>query len=148
MIMQVLKTSFVSIGIGFIIEISTTWIGSNFLHTFFKNNLVTILIALLAINATTMGIVLSKIRDFIDKNGGSKFFKNTRKHMLLSIKEQIVLIVISTLIQSVINSPIIPKIENLSIFLNSITAGIFVYAILILYDTAKSVLIILDYENR
>lgn len=147
MIQQVLTTSFISLGVGFIAELLNIWLDSKFLYRFFDSNLVTILVALLAVNAATMGIVLTKIRDLIDKNGNAALFKKTRSSMLLSIKEQIGLIVLATLVLSVKSSPAIQSIENMPLLLNSIITGIFIYALLVLYDTAKGVLIIVDFDG-
>lgn len=147
MIRQVLSTSFISIGIGFLAEIINNWLNSTYLHKFFESNLVTILVALLAVNAATMGIVLTKIRDLADKNGGFEVFKNTKLNMLLSIKEQIGLIILATIILSVRASPALQSIENISLLFNSIINGIFIYSLLVLYDTAKSVLIIVDFDG-
>ena len=94
-----------------------------------------------------MGIVLTKIRDLIDKNGGSEFFQKTRTNMLLSVKEQIGLIILATLVLSVKTSPIVAGVENLPLLLNAIVTGIFAYALLVLYDTAKGVLIIVDFNG-
>lgn len=147
MIINVIRTSLISIGSGFLIEIINKWIASSFLIDFFKQNLITILIALLAINATTLGIVLTKIRDLIDNNGGSVFFRNTRCHMLLSIKEQIGLITIATLLLIVKSGSIFENVPNFCLLINSMLTATFVYALIILYDTAKSVLIIIDYDG-
>ncbi len=147
MIKQVLTTTFISLAIGFILEIANVWLGTTFLYTFFESNLVTILVALLAVNAATMGIVLTKMRDLIDKKGNAEIFKSTRANMLLSIKEQITLIISATIFLSIKTAPSVNSIENMPLLLNSIVAGIFVYALLILYDTAKGVLVIVDYEG-
>lgn len=147
MIKQVSKTAFISLGVGFLVELLRSWLSSSFLQNFFEGNLVTILVALLAINAATMGIVLTKIRDLIDKRGGAQFFESTKKNMLLSVKEQISLIVLATIVLSVNSSPLIANVQNLSLFLDSIVTGIFVYALLVLYDTAKGVLIIVDFDG-
>ncbi len=147
MIRQVLSTSFISIGTGFLAEIINNLLNSTYLHKFFESNLVTILVALLAVNAATMGIVLTKIRDLADKNGGFEVFKNTKLNMLLSIKEQIGLIILATIVLSVRASPALQSIENISLLFNSIINGIFIYALLVLYDTAKSVLIIVDFDG-
>jgi hypothetical protein len=144
---HVIRTTFISLGIGFLVELANIWLASNFLHEFFRANLITILVALLAVNAATMGIVLTKIRDLIDKNGGADLFKSTRLNMLLSVKEQIGLIVLATIVLSVKSSPVVVGIQNLSLLFSAIVAGIFVYALLILYDTAKSVLIIVDFNG-
>lgn len=147
MIQHVVKTAFISLGIGYLAELVNSFLGSLFLHEFLKSNLVTILIALLAINATTMGIVLTKVREMVDKNGGGSCFQNTRSHMLLSIKEQIWLIVTSIIVLSVKDSEIVRSIDQLAFFMQVLLIGIFVYSLLVLYDTAKSVLIIIDFDN-
>lgn len=147
MISHVLKTSFISLGIGFVVEIINGWFSSQYLSKFFETNLITILVALLAINATTMGIVLTKIRDLIDKNGGAEFFRKTRAQMLLSVKEQIGLIVIATSLLSIKSGTSISGVENMPLLLNSVVTSTFVYALIVLYDTAKSILIIVDYDG-
>lgn len=147
MIKQVLTTSFISLGIGFLAELLNVWLDSKFLYGFFESNLVTILVALLAVNATTMGIVLTKMRDLIDKNGNAEAFKKTRINMLLSIKEQIGLIILATIVLSVKSAPVFHLIENMPLLFNSIVTGIFVYALLVLYDTAKGVLVIIDFNG-
>lgn len=63
----VVKTTFFSLGIGFTTEVINVWLESSFLHKFLEANLVTILVALLAINAATMGIVLTKVMDIVEK---------------------------------------------------------------------------------
>lgn len=147
MIKQVLTTSFISLGIGFIAELLNIWLGAKFLDSFFEANLITILVALLAVNAATMGIVLTKMRDLIDKNGNAEAFKNTRRNMLLSIKEQIGLVALAIVVLSVKSAPAVQSIENMPLLLNSIVTGIFIYALLVLYDTAKGVLIIVDFNG-
>ena len=147
MIKQVLATSFISLGCGFIAELLNIWLGTKFLYQFFESNLVTILVALLAVNAATMGIVLTKMRDLIDKNGNAEAFKKTKSNMLLSIKEQIGLIILATVILSVKSAPSVQVIENMPLLLNAVVTGIFVYALLVLYDTAKSVLVIVDFNG-
>ena len=147
MIKQISKTALISLSIGFLAELFNVWLATDFLQRFFEINLITILVALLAVNAATMGIVLTKIRDLIDKNGGSEFFQKTRTNMLLSVKEQIGLIILATLVLSVKTSPIVAGVENLPLLLNAIVTGIFSYALLVLYDTAKGVLIIVDFNG-
>lgn len=147
MIKQVLTTSFISLGVGFLAEFLNVWLGSKFLYGFFESNLVTILVALLAVNAATMGIVLTKMRDLIDKNGNAEAFKKTRRNMLLSIKEQIGLIILATIVLSVKSAPVVQSIENMPLLFNAIITGIFVYALLVLYDTAKGVLVIVDFNG-
>ncbi|MCP5147196.1 MAG: hypothetical protein H6986_03670 [Pseudomonadales bacterium] len=147
MITQIAKTSLIALAVGFIFELVSSWLESDYLQNFFADNLITILIALLAINATTMGIVLTKMRDLIDKHpGGANLFSATRSNMLLAVKEQLALICLAVMILTLQSSPNLPSIENVPLFLDSIVAGIFAYALIILYDTAKGVLIIIDYD--
>lgn len=147
MIKQVLTTSLISLGMGFVAEFLNGWLQATFLHIFFESNLVTILVALLAVNAATMGIVLTKMRDLIDKNGNGDAFNKTKVNMLLSIKEQIGLIILATIILSIKSSPTIQSVQNMPLLFNSIITGIFVYALLILYDTAKGVLIVAEFDG-
>jgi hypothetical protein len=56
-----------------------------------KSNITNLQVALLAVNAATLGIVLTKIRELIDKIGKSEAFEATRKEMMMSIKEQVAL---------------------------------------------------------
>jgi len=147
MMSHVLRTSFVSLGVGFLAELVSGWLSSHFLGNFFDGNLITILVALLAINAATMGIVLAKIRDLIDRSGGSEFFRMTRGQMLLSVKEQIGLIAFATSLLAIKSGSAMANVPNMPFVVNSVITGIFVYALIILYDTAKSVLIIVDYDG-
>ncbi|WP_323943005.1 hypothetical protein [Aeromonas hydrophila] len=146
----VVKTTFFSLGIGFITEIINVWLNSSFLHKFLEANLVTILIALLAINAATMGIVLTKVMDIVEKNNGFGIscFSKTKTQMLISIKEQIVIIVLAIALLILKNSPIVLNIENSELLLNSSITACFIYSLSILYDTAKGILVIINYSDE
>jgi len=74
-----------AIGGGVILYLLQKAMQTDFLSKFLSNNLVTILFALLAINAATLGVVLTKIRDLIDSTDKSGSFAETRKQMLFSI---------------------------------------------------------------
>lgn len=145
----VVKTTFFSLGIGFITEVINVWLNSSFLHKFLEANLVTILIALLAINAATMGIVLTKVMDMVEKNNGFGIscFSKTKTQMLISIKEQIVIIVLAIALLILKNSPIVLNIENSELLLNSSITACFIYSLSILYDTAKGILVIINYSD-
>ncbi|WP_271270235.1 hypothetical protein [Aliamphritea hakodatensis] len=149
MISEVAKTSLISLSIGFLVEIAGSWLSSDFLSSFFKANLITILVALLAVNAATMGIVLTKIRDLIDKSGkqdSRNYFLNTRSQMLLSVKEQIGLIAVAVSVLILQDSLVVSKLPNSELLIHSVLTAVFVYALLVLYDTAKGVLIIVDFD--
>ena len=144
MIKSIIDSLWKSVTIGFVMERANMWLGSQFLYVFFENNLITILIALLAINAATMGIVLTKISDLVAQAKSSFVFSRTKKHMLLSIQEQIFLIVIGIILLSVKSSPKINSIDDLTVYCNVGLSAVFVYALLILYDTAKSIFVLLN----
>ena len=65
--------------------------------------------------------------------------------MILSVNEQVVLIVIAMLLLIVQDSDFIKSHVEYVTFLNVLIIGCFVYALRILHDTAKSVFVILDY---
>ena len=148
MISQVLKTFIMSIGIGFLAQILQSSLETNYLNNFLSQNLITILIALLAINSATLGIVLTKIRDLVERHGNAQCFNSTKKQMILSIKEQIVLIVFAVIFLTVVSSRLISGHENLKMLFDTTVIAIFAYALFVLYDTAKGVLIIIDFDIK
>lgn len=140
----ILKPAFISLCIGGVIQFISFHIQSTFIFEFLKANITNLQVALLAVNTATLGIVLTKIREIIEKTDQRPAFDSVRSEMLLSIKEQVFLIAISLIVlalESAKNTPIsVPAI----VFHATLTAS-FVYSITILYDTAKSVFVILDY---
>jgi hypothetical protein len=147
MIFQVLRTSTMSIGVGFLAQVFQSSLQTNYLNVFLSENLITILIALLAINSTTLGIVLTKIRDLVEKHGNAHCFNTTKQQMILSIREQVALIVFAIIFLTIVSSPLINLYGNLMIFFDSTVIALFTYAIFVLYDTAKGVLIIIDFDK-
>lgn len=148
MFSQIFITSVASLGVGFLTQIFQAWLCTDGLNVWLKSNSIQLQIALLAINSATLGATLTKIRDLMDRaNLNKNVFSKTRSHMLLSIKEQIALIVLAATTLVVWSSPVAAKIiPYFNITLGSLLSGIFIYSIYILYDTAKSILIILDYD--
>lgn len=117
---------------------------SEFIFSFLKSNITNLQVALLAVNTATLGIVLTKIREIIDKTGQRAAFDSTRNEMLLSIKEQVSLIAISLVILTLEAAKSLPVTVPAEVFQAALLAS-FIYSIFILYDTAKSVFVILDY---
>lgn len=146
MISQILKTSIMSIGVGYIAQMLQSSLTTNYLNDFLSKNLITILIALLAINSATLGIVLTKIRDLVEKHGNAQCFNSSKQQMILSIKEQIALIVFAVTFLTVVSSPLLDSYTNLKMFFDTTIVAIFTYALFVLYDTAKGVLIIIDFD--
>lgn len=146
MISQILKTFIMSIGIGFLAQVLQISLNTNYLNNFLSQNLITILIALLAINSATLGIVLTKIRDLVEKHGNAQCFNTTKQQMILSIKEQIALVIFAVIFLTVVSSSMLTAYTNLKMLFDATVVAIFAYALFVLYDTAKGVLIIIDFD--
>ena len=140
----ILKACFISLGIACAVQFLLHQIQSSFVFDFLKSNITNIQVALLAVNTATLGIVLTKIREIIDKNGQRKIFESTRSEMLLSIKEQVALIAVSLFILALESAKSLPIAVSSEIFQAALIAS-FAYSISVLYDTAKSVFVILDF---
>lgn len=134
-----------SIVVGYLLTQLQLFLGSLYLINFLKQNLITLLIALIAINSATLSILLTKIRELIDKTGQINSFNSTKKQMILSIKEQVSIVFVAILFLIIQDSSFIKLHNEFELFLNVSITGCFIYALRILYDTAKSVFIILDY---
>lgn len=141
---DVLKTTFASLGVACIGQFFLYQIQSDFVFSFLKSNITNLQVALLAVNTATLGIVLTKIREIIDKTGQRAAFDSTRSEMLLSIKEQVTLIATSLIILALEAAKGLPMTVPSEMFQAALMAS-FIYSIFILYDTAKSVFVILDY---
>ena len=132
--------------IGLLVTAVSRWLQSDFISEFLAQNLITLLIALVAINTTTLSVVLTKIREITDQLGGD--FTITAREMKLSIVEQVVLIISSIVVQVIGTSSLLNASFPMLGFVSSvILVAIFSYAIYILYDTANSVFVILRFES-
>jgi hypothetical protein len=139
---------FFSLGVAFVLASMQTFFESTFITQFLKQNLVTLLVALLAINCTTMGIVLSKIKEIINISRENGAFNRTKKEMIKSVNEQIGLIVLSLLLLLIQDSKWLNNYLWLSNIIQILIMACFVFGITILYDTAKSVFVIIDYNHE
>lgn len=120
---------------------------STFIISFLKSNLVIILIALLAINTTTISVIMVKLREL--KDNYNLNFDNTTASIKHSIHEQVYLIPISLLVFTLQSSHIIyDKIPYSLFILNSLLICIFFYSLHILHDTANAVFIIINAEEN
>jgi hypothetical protein len=143
-----LKHLFFSLGVAFTLTQMQVFFESRYITAFLKQNLVTILVALLAINCTTLGIVLTKLRELIDSSKKGGAFSGTKKEMMRSINEQIVLIVTALVLLLIQDSKWLESHVCFTGLIQVLVMACFVFAIMILYDTAKSVFVILDYEGN
>lgn len=115
---------------------------SAFLEDFLSTGLITLLIALLAINTTTIGLVASKVKDLSDKHGFD--FERSVRSMKNSIIEQIVLIVIAVLISVIKDSTVIEAaLLYHDIIWTTVLAAISIGAVEVLADTANGIFVVL-----
>lgn len=144
MIKSISRVALTSIGVACIFQFMLHIIQSQFVFLFLKSNITILQVALLAINGATLGIVLTKVKDIIDKNGKREEFMSAKREMLLSIKEQVALIIISLAVISLATAKCPPFNFSNEIYQILLIAS-FLYSLQILYDTTKSVFLILDF---
>jgi hypothetical protein len=133
-----------SIGAGCIAQLILHQVQSDAIFLFLKSNITNIQIALLAINAATLGIVLTKIRELMDKTNQRAEFESTKNEMILSIKEQMWLIGASLLIIALDSAKNPPFALTTEVWQAALISS-FIYSMIVLYDTAKSVFVLLEY---
>ncbi len=145
---DVIKNILISIGGAFLLYQFQVLLESDYLIRFLSESLVSLLIAVLAINSASLGIVLSKIRELLDSKEGGHDFLSTKSEMLLSIKEQLIIIFLSLLLLMVDGSKWIQNYQHVIPLIQIGVISCFVYAMLILYDTAKSIFVILSFKRE
>jgi len=122
-------------------------IQSNSLFVFFNDNLVLLLVALSAINNTTLGVIMSKLKE-ISKEYFTDFSEVIRQ-MKISIKEQLILILVGTSIQILCGSSLLFFKNDTFLYISQVLLiFIFLYSLYILYDTANMIFDILNFENK
>ena len=144
----ILKNILISVGCAYIFGQAQILLSSDYLTKFLKDNLIMIQITLLAINTASLSIVLSKIRDLIDKSKTINSFDKTKDAMFLSIKEQICLIFLSLALLILNESLLVKSFLYWPQIIEIAIITCFVYSITILYDTATSVFVILSFNNN
>lgn len=115
---------------------------SNSLFVYLRNNIVGLLLTLLAINTATSGLIASKMQDLVS-NFPEFNFRDTIKQMKLSLLEQIVLIMLSVISLIIQGSQII-KFSHKDFTLDVVLVTIMVYSIAILWDTGKAVFVVIE----
>jgi hypothetical protein len=137
-----------ALGGGLILYLLGKFFQTTFLSDYLRANLITILFALLAINAATLGVVLTKLRDLADREGKKDAFKGTQREMLMSVNEQVALIIISTILLMAERSPLLADKPNALLAINILIPSCLTYALAVLYDTCKSVFVLLDFSDK
>lgn len=147
---NITKNFCVSIVIGLALIWFSNAINSDFLKSFLEANLIMLLIALLAINITTMSVVMVKLKEISDAHGGITFPKTVRE-MKTALFEQIFLIAFGLISQIFCNSEAMQEgtiRQDWQFIISSIPVIILVYAIMILWDTGQSIFVILSQEAK
>lgn len=142
-----LKNILIAIGGAFLLLQAQQLLNSKYIIEFLDNNLVSLLIALLAINSASMGIILSKIRELIDADRGSGDFTKTKNEMLFSIKEQIILIFLSLILLMINDSAWLSKHPKLIPLMEMSILTCFTYAMIVLFDAAQSIFVVLGFKK-
>jgi fumarate reductase subunit D len=100
----------------------------------------------MAINGTTVGVVLTKMSDMA--KGDVSAFKRSRKAMHQSQVEQLFLIGIAVVSLVLLDSDAVKTNHAWALFwIQSIIIGVLFYGIVVLYDTAKSVFVLMDNQK-
>ena len=128
--------------IGFIITLLSTYLKSDFLFKYLQDNIIGLLLTLLAINTATLGLIASKIQDMLEKHPKISF-ENTVREMKFSLTEQVVLVGISIVVLIVLDSEI-TVFQFKKVALNTILVSVLTYSINILWDTGKAVFVIIE----
>ncbi|PKN16531.1 MAG: hypothetical protein CVU66_00575 [Deltaproteobacteria bacterium HGW-Deltaproteobacteria-23] len=121
-------------------------IHSDFIITFLKKDLITILIALLAINATTSGLILTGLKSIVERHACD--FSLTIKELKASITEQLAFIIIAVAVMSVMESTWYRSTSDYVNYIFEVSlTSVFVAALSNLYDTASAIFILVDQDN-
>jgi hypothetical protein len=123
---------------------------------FLKTNELALMVGLFAINSATLGVVLTKMRDIIDRINSDPakeqainpaiVYKNTREQMLLSIKEQIGLLLCAMILLVMTKASFVVTGSIAHFFVDVGIISVFMYDLMIMYDTSCAVLTIIDVE--
>jgi hypothetical protein len=118
---------------------------SPYLANFLDANLILLLIALLAINTTTVSVIMTKLRELSNKPSD---FTRTTRSLKVSIIEQVVLIIASIVFLMLKGSQIVAaSVPHSGLILEVALLAIFCYAIHVLYDTAMGVFVLIRFEE-
>lgn len=140
--MNTIKNISFYIVLGIIITFLGKFLESDFLFKYLKENIIGLLLTLLAINTATLGLIASKIQDIVVDY--PKFdFSSTIKEMKTSLLEQIILICTSVITLLLLDSNKIDFAYKTDIG-NVILTTVLIYSVTILWDTGKAVFVVIE----
>ena len=133
--------------LGMIVRAAEVGLESYYFSDFLEKNIITLLIALMAINTTTIAVILTKLKEIADATGGR--FTETKDELKLSVKEQLAFIGISIVLLIIDNSrymdAILPIFSHIT---PALLMSVLFAALDGLRDTGNSVFVILDWEEE
>lgn len=140
--METIKDISLYLVLAIVVTVFCYWLESSFLFDYLQTNIIGLLITLLAINTATSGLVASKMQD-LKLQKPEIDLKEPIKQMKLSLVEQIILIAISILFMTILNSPLIDFGYKEHLFNGGLTF-VLIYALAILMDTGKAVFTMIE----
>lgn len=134
---NIIKWSVISLVVAHLLNCACNVLKTDFLLTFLEANLITLLIALLAINTATIGIILSRLGEMSARY--KLKFPMIITAMKQSIMEQLVLIIIATLALVLRTSKVVQDtFHSAPFYLGTIIIAVTIYAVVAVYDTAEA----------
>jgi uncharacterized membrane protein len=134
---NVIKWAAVSLILGYFLNRLCEAIQSDFLDKFLESNLILLLVAVLAINTATIGIILLRLGELSSEHQIK--FPRIISAMKQSIWEQLALIVIGTICLIIHGSKLVQlKYPDVPYCTETVIIAVAIYAIVALYDTAEA----------
>ncbi len=128
--------------ISYIICLGAYLVNSSLLFEYLHENIIGLLLTLLAINTATLGLIASKMQDLL-KDFPNFSFKDSIREMKISLIEQICLIISSVLIIIIHGSKML-EFPHKNFTLDVLLSTVVVYSIAILWDTGKAVFVVIE----
>ena len=133
----IIKWILISLVIGYALNRLCDYCQSDFLEKYLDENLILLLVALLAINTATLGIILLRLGE-LSMEYKAKFPKIISA-MKQSIWEQLVLIAVGTICLILHSSKIVKsQWPSADFAIETVVVAVAVYAIVVVYDTADA----------
>lgn len=145
--MDTLKNIALCIVAGFVLNLISVLIDSDFLSSFVSDRIILILVSLLAINTTTTSVLMTKLREISEEHDID--FSTSISQLRLAMREQFGLIVVAFILSVVGSSGLLQeRILHFGFALDVLLTACFLFAIYILYDLANSIFVILKAEEK
>jgi hypothetical protein len=123
---------------GFILSISSYWLESNYIIDFSKDNLLLLIVALFAIQISSVSFILSRIKEIQILAGGD--FTKTVQEIERTVLEQLLVVISTALILIFTTSDVASNyIQYHNVISSTFLSAVLICEILIIWDTAKAV---------